>query len=87
MKRATGLGRGLSALIGEAPSIRAEVTAAGSVRNVEIARIRPNPAQPRQVFDEEAMGELAASIAERGVLQPIIVRQVDDGYEVRPMNV
>lgn len=83
MKKATGLGRGLSALIGEAPAARAEgAPAATGVRTIEVARIRPNPAQPRQVFDEQALAELAASIAERGVLQPIIVRAVEDGYEL-----
>ena len=54
----------------------------GGVRAIEIGRIRPNPSQPRQHFDEQAIGELAASIAERGVLQPILVRAVDDGYEI-----
>ena len=82
MKKATGLGRGLSALIGEAPAIRPEAQTTGGVRSIEVARIRPNPAQPRQVFDEEAMTELAASIAERGVLQPILVRAVEDGFEL-----
>ena len=83
MKRATGLGRGLSALIGDAPTLRSsEPSAAGSVRMIEIARIRPNPAQPRQLFDETALAELAASIAERGVLQPIIVRPIDEGFEL-----
>ena len=80
MKKATGLGRGLSALIGEAPLARAE--SSGAVRNIEVARIRPNPSQPRQIFNDEALGELAASIAERGVLQPIIVKLTDDGYEL-----
>src|SRR3990170_3785630 len=75
MKKATGLGRGLGALLGEAPSPPAQSTSAdGGVRTIEVARIRPNPAQPRQIFDEQAMAELAASIAERGVLQPILVR-------------
>ena len=83
MKKATGLGRGLSALIGEAPPSTAPATSsAGGVRTIEVARIRPNPAQPRQVFDEEALAELTASIAERGVLQPILVRPVEDGYEL-----
>ena len=59
---------------------------AGGVKNIEIARIRPNPAQPRQMFDEDAMAELAASIAERGVLQPIIVRQVNDGMNWSPAS-
>ncbi len=84
MKKATGLGRGLSALIGEAPPIpRADSSAGGAgVRTVEVARIRPNPSQPRQIFDDESLGELAASIAERGVLQPIIVREVEGGFEL-----
>lgn len=83
MKKATGLGRGLSALIGEAPPVpRSDSPAGGGVRAIEIARIRPNPLQPRQVFEDGALDELAASIAERGVLQPIIVRAVEDGYEL-----
>jgi ParB family chromosome partitioning protein len=84
MKKATGLGRGLSALIGEAPPIpRSDtVSPGGAVRTIEVARIRPNPSQPRQVFDNELIEELAASIAERGVLQPIIVRAVEDGFEL-----
>ncbi|HEY0215121.1 MAG TPA: ParB/RepB/Spo0J family partition protein [Cellulomonas sp.] len=44
--------------------------------------IRPNPKQPRTVFDEDALDELVGSIREVGVLQPIVVRQVDDGYEL-----
>jgi ParB family chromosome partitioning protein len=84
MKKATGLGRGLSALIGEGPPVprRAESSTAGGVRAIEIARIRPNPSQPRQMFDDESLSELAASISERGVLQPIIVRAVEEGYEL-----
>ena len=83
MKKATGLGRGLSALIDEAvrPG-KTEAAPAGSVRAIEIGRIRPNPSQPRQHFDQQAIDELAASIAERGVLQPILVRAVDGGYEL-----
>lgn len=83
MKKATGLGRGLSALIGEVPPVpRSDLSASGGVRAIEIGRIRPNPLQPRQVFDDAALDELAASIGERGVLQPIIVRAVEDGYEL-----
>ena len=83
MKKATGLGRGLSALIGEAPPVpRSDSMAAGGVRGIEVARIRPNPSQPRQVFDNILLDELAASIAERGVLQPIIVRAVEGGFEL-----
>jgi ParB family chromosome partitioning protein len=84
MKKATGLGRGLSALIDEAVRpARTETAPSGTgVRALEIGRIRPNPSQPRQHFDEQAIDELAASIAERGVLQPILVRAVDGGYEL-----
>src|SRR5215212_2908874 len=78
-----GLGRGLSALLGEAPRPADEVTARrDSVREVDIARIRPNPAQPRQHFDEDSLAELAESIRQHGVLQPILVRAVDGGYEL-----
>ncbi len=83
MKKATGLGRGLSALIDESVRSKPEgASPAGAIRSIDVGRIRPNPAQPRQVFDDEALAELAASIAERGVLQPILVRPVDDGYEL-----
>lgn len=44
--------------------------------------VRPNPRQPRQVFDEDALAELVFSIKEIGLLQPIVVRQVDEGYEL-----
>jgi ParB family chromosome partitioning protein len=79
-----GLGRGLSALLGEAPRPAVEQGDArrDSVRDVEVARIRPNPAQPRQHFDEEALAELAESIRQHGVLQPILLRAVEDGYEL-----
>ncbi len=66
-----GLGRGLDALIPRP---------GGAVRDVEVSRIRPNPAQPRQRFEQEALEELAASIKEHGVLQPLIVSRSSDGY-------
>ncbi|WP_029291080.1 ParB/RepB/Spo0J family partition protein [Cellulomonas sp. HZM] len=47
-----------------------------------VGSIRPNPRQPRTVFDEDALSELVGSIKEIGVLQPVVVRQVDDGYEL-----
>ncbi len=55
---------------------------AGRLREILIAEIHPNPAQPRKRFDESALAALADSIRERGVLQPVIVRPVDDGYEL-----
>jgi ParB family chromosome partitioning protein len=51
----------------------------GGVRNVDIDRIQPNPEQPRLAFDQTSLDELAASIREHGVLQPILVRPLDGG--------
>ena len=83
MKKPMGLGRGLSALIDDRATPRDDARATGlSVREVEVGRIRPNPSQPRRHFDENSLIELAASIAERGVLQPIIVRPSGDGFEL-----
>ena len=47
-----------------------------------VGEVRPNPRQPREVFDEEAMAELVASIREVGLLQPVVVRPTGDGYEL-----
>ena len=79
-----GLGMGLSALLGEArPAGGNDVApAAGGVREIEVARIRPNPNQPRQHFDEDALKELADSIAEHGVLQPILLRPEGENFEI-----
>jgi ParB family chromosome partitioning protein len=83
MSKSAGLGRGLSALLGEQPQMPGEsAPRAGGVREIEIASIRPNPGQPRVQFDDEALDELAQSIAARGVLQPILLRPVGDGYEI-----
>jgi ParB family chromosome partitioning protein len=83
----SGLGRGLSALLDEAvrPPAAADETApvsSSGVREIEIGRIRPNPEQPRVQFEEQAIDELADSIAERGVLQPILLRPHGDGFEI-----
>ena len=80
-----GLGMGLSALLGDAPRPQtgdAAAEARGGVREIEIARIRPNPNQPRIQFDETSIAELADSIAQRGVLQPILLRPSEDGFEI-----
>src|SRR5215210_4313121 len=53
--------------------------ARGGVRNIDVDRIQPNPEQPRIMFDEVTLDELAASIREHGVLQPILVRPLEDG--------
>ena len=79
MSRRSGLGRGLGSLIPTEP-----VGRQGSpFQEVQVAHIRPNPLQPRNHFDEEAMSSLAASIREVGVLQPILVRDLGEGeYEL-----
>ncbi len=78
--RKSGLGRGLSALMDEVAA--ANVPDAPPAM-VAVARIQPNAGQPRRRFDEEALAELAASIRDRGVLQPILVRPIDgDRYEI-----
>lgn len=72
-----GLGRGLSALMSDvAPTERAAPNAQShSERNIPIDKIYPNPDQPRRSFDEQALNDLAASIAQKGIIQPLIVRQ------------
>ena len=78
-----GLGMGLQALLGEASRPGATEPGQGAgVREIEIARIKPNPSQPRAYFDEEALDELAQSISQRGVLQPILLRPVGDGFQI-----
>ena len=80
-----GLGRGLSALLGDIEReqpIGVDQTAGDGIRQIPLADIQPHPGQPRRHFDEEALDELAASIAARGVLQPIVVRKVEDGYQI-----
>lgn len=84
-KRHHGLGRGLSALLGEVAReepIAAAAPRAGGVQMVPVADMKPHPDQPRQHFDEGALAELAESIAKRGLIQPIVVRPLDGGYQI-----
>ena len=74
------LGRGLEALLG--PISREKAQAAGALRELPVESVRPNPYQPRTTIDEAAFIELAASIEASGLLQPIIVRPRDGGYEL-----
>lgn len=71
------LGKGLSALLGE-QAVEAAATGSG-VTQVPVSRITPNRFQPRHTFEPEAIADLAASIAQKGVLQPLIVREGPDG--------
>ena len=79
MARPGGLGRGLGALI---PSTEGGVVAPVGMLEIPTGEIEPNPHQPREYFDEEALNALAESIREVGVLQPVLVRETDDGYEL-----
>ncbi|CCA90990.1 ParB/RepB/Spo0J family partition protein [Novosphingobium sp. PP1Y] len=86
-----GLGRGLGALLGEtrreeplahsdeAGGSAADAPRVGGLATLSISDITPHPDQPRRIFEEEALEELAASIAQRGVIQPIIVRPMANG--------
>lgn len=69
-----GLGRGLSALLGESEEIAHASDPASGVRDIPIELIHRNAEQPRQAFDEDELAELEASIRDKGVLQPILVR-------------
>ncbi len=90
-KQRTGLGRGLGDLLQRTdPELaphggETAVTQPAGARFAEIpvGEIRPNPRQPRTVFDEDALAELVSSITEVGLLQPVVVRPLDDGgYEL-----
>lgn len=75
-ERTQGLGRGLAALIPQrAPALPVTV-------DVPITRVRPNPLQPRKRFDPDGLASLAASITEHGVIQPIVVTETIDGYQL-----
>jgi ParB family chromosome partitioning protein len=81
MQNKRRLGRGLEALLG--PSSTEEAKASGELRQVPIEAIRPNPFQPREVFDESAIADLANSLRTAGLLQPVVLRPVDeDTYEL-----
>ena len=86
MTRRSGLGKGLSSLIPQAEVIAGgpdgETADRPVLVEIPIVDVVPNPHQPRVHFDEETLGELAASIAQLGVLQPILVRRVDGQYQL-----
>jgi ParB family chromosome partitioning protein len=82
-KRPSGLGRGLSSLLGE---VAQEEPVSGGARSgiqlLPVAALEPHPDQPRRHFDEGALDELAASIGARGMIQPIVVRPAEDTYQI-----
>lgn len=75
-ERSQGLGRGLASLIPQ------RSPGQGGAIEISIGRVRSNPHQPRKRFDEEGLASLTASIAEHGVLQPILVTETVDGYQL-----
>jgi len=74
--RSSALGRGLSSLIPQ------RATTDAAVVEVPLSRVRPNPYQPRRHMDDAGLEELAASIREHGILQPVLVTEVLDGYQL-----
>ena len=77
MAKQKGLGKGLGALmLDDQP----EATAEGPYKVLPVYKIEPNPDQPRREFDPEALEDLAASIRQHGILQPLTVRQGSNGY-------
>jgi len=82
-KRQSGLGRGLSSLLGE---VAQEAPVAGSSRSglqtLPITSLEPHPGQPRRHFEEAALDELAASIRGRGLIQPLVVRPAGGRYQI-----
>ncbi len=85
MKR-KALGRGLRSLIREAPPTQMtpppepSKTSDNTLRQLDIDRIVPNQAQPRKDFDEIELQELAQSLSRDGILQPVVVRPIDDDH-------
>ncbi len=80
MSEARRLGRGLEALLG--PVSKEQAEREGSLRELPVSTIRPNPYQPRHRVDEEPLKELVASIEASGLLQPVVVRSKGNGYEL-----
>ena len=83
-KRKKGLGRGISALLEDVGTVaqstqeRGEISTEDALRRVPIEAVSPNPDQPRRTFDQNDLRDLASSIAEKGVLQPLLVRTDTD---------
>lgn len=77
MNNKRGLGKGLGALIPEN-----EEKVQNAIVELKVTDVEPNDKQPRRVFDDQALTDLSESIKEHGVVQPIIVRQVENGYQI-----
>ena len=77
MPKMTGLGKGLDALFGPAPE-EEQMQGNDTLKNLKITEVEPNRDQPRKRFDQEALEELADSIKEYGLIQPIVVTKKMD---------
>ena len=82
MARRSGLGKGLSSLIPPGESEPGAAADGALLQEIAVADVTPNPNQPRVHFDEETLAELTASIQQIGVLQPILVRPIESGFEL-----
>mgnify|MGYP004646631435 FL=1 len=82
MAKMTGLGKGLDALFSSTPAVEEEEENKSGeiVKNIKLIEIEPNKEQARKIFDEESIDELANSIKEYGVIQPIIVTKKGNYY-------
>lgn len=81
MAKMTGLGKGLDALFGPAPE-EEQMQENDILKNLKITEVEPNRNQPRKNFNQEALEELAESIKEYGLIQPIVVSKKDDYYSI-----
>jgi ParB family transcriptional regulator, chromosome partitioning protein len=81
-KQPRGLGRGLGALLSSTPDDASIAIDHESLVEIPVHQIDVNPNQPRKVFDSNSLNELAASIKASGVIQPVVVRKVDGGYQL-----
>ncbi|MDH3451398.1 MAG: ParB/RepB/Spo0J family partition protein [Gammaproteobacteria bacterium] len=82
MSRRRGLGRGLDALLGGTELVEERTTSDTGVGNIAVDQIRRGKFQPRRSFPEATLRELADSLRAQGMVQPVVVRPVDDGYEL-----
>ncbi len=81
MAKMTGLGKGLDALFGPTPQ-EEQIQENDTLKNLKITEVEPNRDQPRKKFDQEALEELAGSIQEYGLIQPIVVTKKDGYYSI-----
>ena len=81
MPKMTGLGKGLDALFGPAPE-EEQLQENDTLKNLKVTEVEPNREQPRKIFDQESLEELADSIKEYGLIQPIVVTKKEGYYSI-----